>query len=63
MPWADHFGWSRGLIPGAIATGILLYGATGPFAAAFMQRFGIRRVLVCALVLMALSTFASRFMN
>lgn len=63
LPWGTQFGWDRAVISGAIATGILLYGLMGPFAAALMLRFGIRRVLVSALGMMALATFASRFMT
>jgi cyanate permease len=39
--------------------GIFLYGMVGPFAAALMQSFGIRRTLVAALLLMAASTAAA----
>ncbi|OYV24522.1 MAG: MFS transporter [Rhodospirillales bacterium 20-58-10] len=63
IPWTDSFGWSRGIISLAIAIGIFLYGLMGPFAAALMLSFGIRRVLVTALCLMSLATFASAFMT
>jgi predicted MFS family arabinose efflux permease len=63
LPLEDAFGWSRGLISAAAALGIFLYGLVGPFAAAVMQRFGIKRTLVGALALMAISTGASSFMT
>src|SRR5579871_7058051 len=42
VPWGQAFGWSRATISFAAACGIFLFGLTGPFAAAAMQRFGIR---------------------
>jgi len=63
VPLEHAFGWSRDVISLSAAIGIFLYGLTGPFAAALMQRFGIRRVLVAALALMAVSSAASAFMT
>jgi predicted MFS family arabinose efflux permease len=63
LPWTQAFGWSRGVVSLAAAIGIFLFGLMGPFAAALMQSFGVRRVLVAALALMALSTGASCFMT
>lgn len=59
VPLERTFGWSRDVISLSAAIGIFLYGLAGPFAAALMQRFGIRRVLLAALALMAVSTAAS----
>jgi MFS family permease len=63
VPWGAAFGWSRGTISFAAATGILLFGLTGPFAAAAMQRFGIRATIIAALAMMSLSSTASLFMT
>jgi predicted MFS family arabinose efflux permease len=63
VPWGAWFGWSRGEISLAAATGIFLFGLTGPFAAAAMQRFGIRVTVIAALAMMAGSTLASLFMT
>lgn len=59
LPLSQAFGWSRADISAAAAVGILLYGLIGPFAAALMQHFGIRRTLMGALLLMAASAAAS----
>src|ERR1700748_247214 len=59
VPWGNAFGWSRGVISFAAATGIFLFGFTGPFAAAAMQRFGVRRTVLVALFLMSASALAS----
>src|SRR3546814_3938914 len=50
LPLEKAFGWERETISLAAAIGIFLYGLIGPFAAALMQSFGIKRVLLCALV-------------
>lgn len=56
VPFEDEFGWSRSAISLAVSVNLVLYGVTAPFAAAFMERFGIRRVAVAALALIALGT-------
>ena len=53
VPLQDEFGWSRGTISLAVSVNLLLYGLTAPFAAALMDRFGIRRVVAIALTLVA----------
>ncbi len=63
MPLELHFGWSRATISLAAAIGIFLYGLVGPFAAALMQSFGIRRTMMAGLALMSASTFASLWMT
>ena len=63
VPWGQAFGWSRASISFAAATGIFLFGLTGPFAAAAMQRFGIRATVIAALAMMGLSSAASLFMT
>lgn len=63
VPLEETFGWSRSTISLAAAVGIFLYGMVGPFAAAAMERFGLRRVLIGALMLMAASSAASAFMT
>ncbi len=63
LPWQSAFGWSRSVISLAAAVGIFLFGMTGPFAAALMQRFGVRLTVLAALALMSLSTGLSLFMS
>jgi MFS family permease len=63
LPLQTAFGWNVGVISSSAAVGIFLYGLAGPFAAAVMQRFGIRRTVLGALTLMAASTGASYFMT
>lgn len=62
-PLEQSFGWSRATISLAAAIGIFFYGMVGPFAAAAMDHFGLRRVLLTALVVMAASSAASAYMT
>jgi MFS family permease len=63
QPLEEAFGWDRTTISNAASLGILCYGLMGPFAAALMQRFGIRLVISVALAIMSLSIAASYFMT
>ncbi|GGO77433.1 MFS transporter [Nonomuraea cavernae] len=52
-PLHAEFGWSTGTISLAVSINLVLYGLTAPFAAALMDRFGMRRVVTLALLLVA----------
>ncbi|WP_338012401.1 MFS transporter [Rhizobium sp. Leaf341] len=52
-PLQTEFGWDVADISAAFAIRFLLFGAMGPFAAAFLTRFGVKRVSVFALALIA----------
>jgi len=62
-PLHDEFGWSLGTISAAVSVNLLLYGLTAPFAAALMERFGIRRVVMAALVLVSAGSGLTVFMR
>lgn len=53
VPLEDDFGWSRATISLAVSVNLVLFGLTGPFAAAAMLRYGVRRVVLVALCLCA----------
>jgi sugar phosphate permease len=53
VPLEAEFGWSRATISFAVGLNIFLYGLIGPFAAAVMDRFGLRRTMLGALALIA----------
>lgn len=55
-PLEAEFGWSRAATSSAVSLNLVLYGLTAPFAAAFMQRFQMRQVVVAALALVALGS-------
>ncbi|MEU9805271.1 MFS transporter [Mycobacterium sp. NPDC050853] len=62
-PLHSEFGWSHGTIGLAMSINMTLFGVTAPFAAALMDKFGVRPVLVVALMLVATGTFLSVFMT
>ena len=49
VPLEEEFHWSRATISLAIGVNLLLYGLVGPFAAALMDRFGVRLTMSLAL--------------
>ncbi|MFD4352386.1 MFS transporter [Nocardia sp. NPDC058518] len=55
-PLVETKGWSRTGIGAAVAVNMVLYGAVGPFAAAMMDRYGIRRVTSYALITLIASS-------
>ena len=63
VPLEQAFGWSRATISFAISVNIVLFGLMGPFAAALMQQIGIRRTVLLALALLAVSVAASSWMT
>ncbi|ONK13761.1 MFS transporter [Streptomyces sp. MP131-18] len=62
-PLHEEFGWSRGSISFAVSVNLLLYGFTAPFATALMERYGIRRVVAGALLLIAAGSGLTVFMT
>ena len=63
VPLEDEFGWSRATISAAVSINVLLYGLMAPFAAALMERFGIRRVVMCALTALGTGALCTIWMN
>ena len=63
VPLESEFGWSRAAISAAIAVNIALFGLIGPFAASVMDRWGLRRVVLGALALLAASVAVSTRMQ
>jgi predicted MFS family arabinose efflux permease len=63
VPLEKSFGWSADTIAGAVSVNILLLGLTGPFAVALMQTFGIRRVLLAALLLLLAGAVGAVFVR
>jgi MFS family permease len=50
VPLQQEFGWSRATVSLAVSIGLLFFGLTAPFSAALMETFGVRRVMLVALV-------------
>ncbi|WP_372072551.1 MFS transporter [Tistrella mobilis] len=49
LPLQRDFGWETSEISGAMAIRLLLFGLMGPFAAALINRFGVRRMVLASL--------------
>jgi MFS family permease len=63
VPMQEEFGWSRSILSAAVAVNLLLFGMTAPFAAALMEKFGIRAVTSVALTIVAAGAGLSVFVT
>jgi MFS family permease len=63
VPLEEAFGWSRSQISLAVSINVLLFGLVAPFAAALMERFTVRKVVMSALTLVAISSTSTIFIN
>jgi sugar phosphate permease len=52
-PLSREYGWTTAQISSALALRFVLFGLMGPFAAILMERYGLRRVVCTALLLVA----------
>ncbi|GLH97595.1 MFS transporter [Phytohabitans aurantiacus] len=62
-PLHAEFHWPLATISAAVSVNLLLFGLTAPFAAALMDRFGMRRVVCAALLLVAAGSGLTVFMT
>ena len=53
VAWTEELGWSRGAISVGFALVTLLGGLLGPFHGMLLERFGVRRVIVFGLFVLA----------
>jgi predicted MFS family arabinose efflux permease len=63
VPLQDAFGWSRSTISAAISINVLLFGLTAPFAAALMERFTVRKVVMSALTTVGIGSISTIFIT
>ena len=63
VPLEQEYHWSAATISLAVSINLVLYGFTGPFAAALMERFGIRPVMSVALLLIAAGSALTTLMH
>ena len=63
VPLEEEFHWSRATIAFAVSVNLILYGCIGPFAAAVMERFGIKRSVLCALTVVGLGVASTSMMR
>ncbi len=62
-PMEDEFHWNEGPPSLALGIQIALFGLTGPFAAAAMERFGVRRTVTAALCVLAIADVGVTFVH
>ncbi|HYU14037.1 MAG TPA: MFS transporter, partial [Stellaceae bacterium] len=63
VPLENEFHWSRATISLAAGVNLMCYGLIGPFAAAVMDRFGVRRTMSLALAATAVAVALSPTMH
>lgn len=63
VPLESEFGWSRATISVSVSVNLILYGLMAPFAAAIMDRIGVRRTMALALAVLALGVLATTTMS
>jgi predicted MFS family arabinose efflux permease len=63
VPLEHDMHWTAAQISIAVAVNVALYGAIGPFAAAFMVSVGVRKMILIALAFTTVSTLAAAFVQ
>jgi predicted MFS family arabinose efflux permease len=63
VPLQQEFGWSTTVLSSAVSINLVLFGLTAPFAAALMERFGIRAVTAVALGLIGAGSALTVLVN
>lgn len=63
IPLEQEFEWSRSAISFAFAINLTIYGFSGPFIAAGLERVGIRKTMAYAMALLVIGMIASLFMS
>jgi sugar phosphate permease len=63
IPLQQEFGWSTSDISAALAVRFFLFGIIAPFAAALMNKYGVRRIVLVAQSIVAASLILSLWMT
>src|ERR1700685_102738 len=63
VPLQREFGWSTAEISSALSIRFILFGLMAPFAAALMNRYGLRNVALSALLIVTSALLASLAMT
>ncbi|MCA0178403.1 MAG: MFS transporter [Actinobacteria bacterium] len=62
-PIESEFGWSRATTAGAVSLNLVLFGCIAPFAAALLERYGPRRVVTIALLIVGAASALTTWMT
>src|SRR5205814_10727977 len=63
VPLQHEFGWSTAEISSALSIRFILFGLMAPFAAALLNRYGLRNMTLLAQLIVASGLIASLFMT
>ena len=63
VPLQNEFGWTRETVSIGASLNILFFGLVGPFAAAMMNYYGIRKVMITSLIITPIGIILSLFMK
>jgi len=63
LPLEHEFGWDRATVSLAVSINLVLFGLCGPFAAAVMERIGMRATMTGALLLLATAVGLTQWMT
>lgn len=63
IPLENEYGWSRADISLAFAINLTIYGFSGPFIAAWMEKLGIRKLMVYAMITLVIGIGLSLVMT
>src|SRR5271168_470657 len=62
-PLQREYSWSEADISSALALRILLFGLMAPFAAALIERYGLKRIILSAITMILAGLIAAMFMT
>jgi MFS family permease len=63
IPLEEEFGWTRAMLSVAVSVNLVLYGLIGPFAAAILDSWGLRRTMTVSLSITALGVLSTIWMR
>jgi sugar phosphate permease len=63
LPLTKEFGWNTAQISSALAIRLVLFGLMAPFAAALIERYGVRRVVLIAICMIVVGLMLALVMT
>jgi sugar phosphate permease len=63
VPLGKEFGWDTSGISSALALRLVLFGLMGPFSAALIERYGVRNIILTAIVLISTGLIGATLMT